>query len=212
MRKFPLFKKYQRWQGAKMSIMPDTVQHLYENIKFLHEMGVNQFLFGPADGIQWSQETIAEYKYQLEKVANLYKELRSKKRPLRINFFEDIEAGNFFNKSDLWGCRAGRQSLSVNALGEIYPCSKMYGNKSLRKNIKLGNLRKGITDPYLRMHLIGMLPVDRKECLECGYSSSCSGGCFAANFSETGNMFKPDHKFDCAFMVLSADLAKSLNP
>jgi len=207
--KIPLIKSYQPWLGAKMTVLPDTIQYLYENIRFLHEEGINQFLFGPADGTEWSDKAKTEFGLQVKKVASFYRKEKAKGQPIRVNFFEEIESDNFFKKKPIWGCRAGRQSLSISPDGDIYPCSKMQGNKDLRKITKLGDLKEGITDSFLRMRLIGKLPIDRAKCLQCSYSSSCVGGCFAVNFIETGDIFKPSPKFECDFIALTADLAKN---
>ena len=48
-----LLKKYQPWLGVRMTILPDTVQYLFENVKYLYSLGINQFLMGLA--MVWSR-------------------------------------------------------------------------------------------------------------------------------------------------------------
>jgi sulfatase maturation enzyme AslB (radical SAM superfamily) len=61
------------------------------------------------------------------------------------------------------------------------------------------------------MRLIGMLPVRRDWCRKCRYAVSCAGGCFATNFIETGDMFKPSRNYECALQSLVAEVAQHLD-
>jgi uncharacterized protein len=207
MARLPLMKKYQPWLGTKMTVLPDTVGDLSENVRYLYEAGINQFLLGPADGIQWSRDAVELFGEEVRKIGDFYRREKAQGRPIRVNLCDDLDSENFFGKRDVWGCRAGRHSLTISPAGEIFPCSKMYANPALRKSIRLGTLQDGITDPLVRMRLIGMIPVDRGGCATCTHSRSCAGGCFAVNYLETGDIFKPSRSFECAFHAVTADIA-----
>ena len=191
-----------------MTVVPETVSNLAENVQFLYELGFNQFLFGPADGVIWEEDAVKTYSEQMKILFSLYKKEKEKGGAIRINVFDDIRDKTFFEKKDFWGCRAGRHSFTVNPEGDIYPCSKMYANPKLRSTCKIGSLRQGITDPFLRLRLTGMLPTKRKHCSTCPHANSCAGGCFAANFQRSGSIFEPNS--ECVFTALHARLASDL--
>jgi hypothetical protein len=49
--------------------------------------------------------------------------------------------------------------------------------------------------------------VERRGFEKCSHAVSCTGGCFAVNYLETGCMFKPGPKMECAFTSMTVELA-----
>ncbi len=77
---------------------------------------------------------------------------------------------------DIYGCPAGRMSLSIGTKGDVFPCGLFSGERSLLcgniKETDLCTLWK--SEP---MNLARRLP-ERKKCAQCSmYSNNCTGGC-----------------------------------
>jgi len=204
--KLPMMKSYQPWLGARMTIHPDTLARLAQNVEFLVRKGINQFIISPVEGVDWPEESLLAYERELVKVISFYEEQKALGTPIRITFFEEAEDGDFFKKGWMWGCRAGRYSLTISPEGEILPCSKMIGPPDLKRLCRLGTLEEGITNLALRLQLTGLIPTEREKCMACEFAKSCTGGCFALNYLETGNLFNPGD-FTCKFAKISNRVA-----
>ena len=190
-RNLPLMKKYQPWLGARMTAQPDTVGRIYDNVLHLARRGINQFLIGPATGIDWTDEELDIYRDEMIRVIHWLKDQLAAGRHFRVSTLEE-NFETMRGRRHIWGCRAGRQSVTVTARGEIYPCSKMLGAEGLKGIFRLGNLDEGITGIYRRLVLCGMVPVEREKCEKCRYADYCMGGCYATNYQATGSVFEPD--------------------
>ncbi|MCM2464877.1 radical SAM protein [Methanoculleus oceani] len=192
-----LLKEKQPWIGIKMTIMPIECKYLFDDVINLYNMGVNQFLIGPATGVSWSAQTINTYLSQLEKLYEWY--FSYPRSDLRINEFDEIENKPFF------GCHAGRTNIAVGIDGQISPCSKILAINNTNLLSKLGNVYLGLTNfkNRLRLNECSELHV---ECERMGISEEYRGGCYASNYYETGSLFIPsmkDHNFDKARHSLS---------
>jgi uncharacterized protein len=195
-------KRYQPWLGARMTVHLDTVADLAQNVQYLHDLGINQFIFGPASGVDWTAEALAVYEAQVFTLMDWYRRLRNATPiRLRITSFE-IDRRQFFAKRDMWGCRAGRQSLTVYTNGNIYPCSKMLGVNDQEGLYHLGHVSTGITASAAREELAGLVQVQRQKCEACEYRDHCTGGCFAVNCADTGSIFDPS-PWECKLAAIT---------
>lgn len=203
--KIPLLRKYQPWIGAKMTIPPDQVGAALGGVRCLADLGVNQLLLGPATGIGWSAMQLNGLERELHRVASWYFGLPGTIRPgkFRINY-RDLECGE---NEHLWGCRAGRTTVSIAADGTILPCSKIAGVKGLAEVFALGNVDDGITNNLLREILCGWRPAARVQCRRCENRTVCMGGCYATNYSATGDPFLPAPE-ECSSTRVGLHIAK----
>jgi len=206
-RSLPLFKRYQPWLGARMTVQPDTVDRIHDNVIHLAELGFNQFLVGPATGVDWSDEEFDTYRDQMIKVTGWLKSELDLGHHFRINSLEESVA-MLGGKRNFWGCRAGRHSITVTARGTIFPCSKMLGVDNLEGIYPLGTLSDGITEINNRLSLCGMIPVARQTCIDCQWADTCMGGCFATNYQATGSLFFPD-PFECRLKPRTMEIARA---
>jgi uncharacterized protein len=206
-RNLPLFKSYQPWLGARMTAQPDTVDKIHSNVIHLAELGFNQFLVGPATGVEWSDRGLDTYRDQMIQVTVWLKGELDKGRHFRVNTLEE-SVSMLGGKVNFWGCRAGRHSITVTARGTIFPCSKMLGVDNLEGIYPLGTLADGITEINNRLSLCGMVPVARQTCNDCRWADTCMGGCFATNYQATGSLFDPD-PFECRLKSRTMEIARA---
>lgn len=189
MDRLPLMKRYQPWMGARMTVTPDAVGEIAANVRFLVEHGFNYFIIGPASGIDWLEDDLEVYEAQMRQVVDEHREALAKGTNLRIDLLRELE--NLRDKVGVWGCQAGRHSITVACNGDIHACSKMLGLNDLDGIYKLGDLARGITETGARAELIGMWAKRNTRCMTCELADSCSGGCFATNYAATGSIYDP---------------------
>lgn len=189
--KIKLLKRYQGWLGSRMTVMPDTVHKLFRNVSFQFELGINQFLIGLANDIDWPKEALDEYEKQMRQVARFYLDKKKKEAAIRITFFEK-EKDELECSENVWGCGAGRNTISVTTNGDIYPCSKFVGYEKFDcPELKLGNIYEGITNIEARNKLAKMKPDDYNSCTSCDEMNACRGGCPADNYFKNKSLYIP---------------------
>ncbi|OPX23780.1 MAG: hypothetical protein B1H03_00725 [Planctomycetales bacterium 4484_113] len=192
--KIPLMKSYQPWLGARVTPTPENMHKLYDNVRHLHDLGITQFIIGPATGLHYSDDDVAEFKRQFLMVGDYYIEQVKRKAPFRMTDFEPELDGKFGRFHGLWGCGAGRGRLSVSATGEIQPCAKIQGLNDLAgiPEYSLGNVLDGFTNLDARRRFIAFGYDERKPCHSCDLTDDCAGGCPAVNWEATGSIRLPD--------------------
>jgi uncharacterized protein len=184
-----ILKKRQPWIGTKMTIMPENAGTLYEDVLGLYSLGVNHFIIGHATGVEWPENAVTTFEYQLSQLYQWYK--ANPLDDLRIDDFEKETEEAFF------GCQAGRNSIAVSVSGEISPCSKIMGFNSKNLVGKLGDVWHGLTHLRNREEFVSTARV-KAACEEQGIARDFEGGCFAANYGESGDLFQPslqEHRF-----------------
>jgi uncharacterized protein len=186
----PLIKRRQPWLGARMTVHPDTVGALSRNVAHLAALGINQFIIGPATGLDWPEAALDVWQEEMIKVAAWLRRSLDRGVPVRVTGLEENIA-MMSGRRHQYGCRAGRHSVTVTADGSIYPCSKMLGVSGLRGLYLLGSLDEGMSEIHNRLALCGMARVERKGCPSCPEKDLCFGGCYATNFQATGSVFEP---------------------
>ena len=207
MNSLPLVKRYQHWLGARMTVYPDTVDKLADNLDFLYSKGFNQFIIGPSYGPKWDDKAFATYEDQMNRISRFYIEKTKNKEPFRMNFFES-KNNERFCKTNTWGCRAGRNGITVSAEGGLYPCSKFLGLSGLDKgSFCLGHIATGITKLDIRDELVSLNTEQFTECIDCEAIDYCTGGCPANNYHDRGIVSKPS-PFDCAIAKINRRVIK----
>ena len=198
----PAFKAHQPWVGVRYTVAPLAAPSILEGVARLFARGVNQFIMGPAHGVEWTSTDVRAYRDSLFELADWYVEKRLAKAPLRISYFESKEG-----LGSSWGCGAGRGRISVSAGGVLYGCSKLVTVNGLRSEglFRLGSAADGITNWRARSDLTDGTDRKRHACRRCALREQCTGGCPAVNFESTGDPFIPDPVF-CEFTALALEV------
>ena len=189
--KISIIKKFQPWAGSRMTVCPDTVSELYNNVDFLYQNGINQFIFGASIEMNWNEEHFKIYEEQLTRLGEYYLIKAANKEPIRITFFEKTQP-----ESDclngIWGCWAGRNHVVITYNGDIYPCSKFIGLESYNcSEFYLGKIFQGITNLKAREKLFNMKGHHFESCQDCSEIDACTGGCPADNYSINRSLYVP---------------------
>ena len=217
--KMTTLKRFQHWQGARMTIMPDHADRVGDNIQELHEeLAINQFIIGFATHVPWTDDRIAAYAHGLAAAFEYFVEQRVEKhsRRLRIGLFELGQINEAFTKkkNSGWGCGAGSGRLAVSPDGTFHGCSKLAwatSGGSAHAPLPLGSVGTGFSNPDNRLKLLNHTSEPRSKCQSCELNNHCSGGCYAASIADTGDMYTPADYY-CRLMFAQkqvADYARS---
>lgn len=198
MSRLPMMKRFQPWQGSRVTLHPDTIGNLRGDVEYLFARGINQFIIGPATGIDWPDAALAEYERQMLLVTDLYLEMQERNAPFRMTLYERDLEGEDGSAKDQWGCGAGRGRVCIGTDGALYPCAKVAGVQGLEDTHKLGDIYSGITNLALRRDYLNCDPAMRPTCSKCEHADRCWGGCPAANWEATGSIFEPS-PIECRF-------------
>ena len=192
--RIPLMKQYQPWLGARVTPTPESIGKMAANVEHLHSLGINQFIVGPASGMEYSDDDVVQYKRQLRKLLDYYVAKRKAKAHLKIGLFEIEKNSTPGIKRGIWGCGAGRSRISVSASGEIQPCAKVQGLNNLAgiPEYSLGNVLTGFRNFDARREFISFNVSARKACHPCSLQFDCAGGCPAVNYQYGKSIHIPD--------------------
>lgn len=173
---------------VRMTFDSDTVNNLYEDIKFLVEQGFK--IIVPAPNIfdqNWDYMHLNILENQMIKIKK-YIEL---KEDVLVSL---VDKDLYINKGP---CNGGINNFSIYPNGKIYPCTMVAGNEEFC----IGNVYRGIDYDKLN-YLLAHSNCKNKECRECGLNSYCSGErCKMLNKLITGDYYSPP-AMECAMQRL----------
>jgi uncharacterized protein len=175
---------------ARITFNSDNVSELYQSILFLVSQGFREIKPIPNyfdEG--WDDEHFSILRDQFERVAKFWEG--------NIN----IGISMLNKKLRIQGdCSGGFDSFSINANGDIYPCTYVVGEEKFC----LGNITS------LENYELQKFPTDhsqRTDCKGCSYFDSCiSSRCIFVNYKMTGELCKPSGFF-CAYERMQSSYA-----
>lgn len=192
----------------RMTAIPETCAHVFENILWGQEQGYSNFFVTPDVFQPWDNEARERLADEIRKYADYYIECyQTEKRPITFSLFEealrDIKLINAAEKAGdyrtLPRCRAaGKCGLgaarfaSIHPNGNIYGCQEMTSNEGEESIFYIGNLETGVSE---QRRLALMAAYDEgaaagNDCAACAYDRICDGGCVANNYLATGKLNK----------------------
>lgn len=201
-------KVLKNWPGMtlRMTAIPPTCEHVFENIMWGEKQGYGNFFVVPNVFEEWPQEARDTLAGEVRKYGDYYIACcREDRRPMRFETFEsawkDIRAINAAEAAGeyraLPNCRAsGKCGLgasrfaSIHPNGNIYGCQEMTSNEGDESVFYIGNLDDGV-DEERRLELMMLYDSQRAEgddCKSCPYNRVCDGGCVANNYLATGQL------------------------
>lgn len=139
--------------------------------------------------------TPKDYGNFLSKLWDIYDEDCKKEKHVIIDIDPFMEViGNLATGIPL-GCNysesCGKEFISINPLGDIYPCGRFEGVK----DFWMGNISKNSIEEIFETEIhkkLGKRNSLIKECKKCNYQNVCNSGCMDNAYSNGGNIFKKD--------------------
>lgn len=167
---------------VRMTYTPKTASLLYENIKYLIELGFTMIV--PIADFCSEEWTIRDFDIVEE-------QFKKVKKYLLENHKNDIifnELSGEFREKGL--CSGGKDHYSVNVNGDIYPCIMVVGDDVH----KIGNVFTGLDKEKIeKITKINCSRDKVKGCDDCELSGYCeSTRCLLVNYALNGDYYKPN--------------------
>ncbi|SHO49098.1 radical SAM/SPASM domain-containing protein [Anaerocolumna xylanovorans] len=177
--------------SVRMTITNETIPHMFQNIKFLHENGLNNICMIPDVYLKFSKNSLAEFKNQVEKITDYYIQEYSQERKFSIDQYDGkflnilCDFGNHFSM-----CDAGISNFKIMPDGKIYPCGFLTDNEKY----VIGDIHEESID-IRRGKMVALSHYDKSDnkCKDCKIRDFCHGmKCGYMNLIRTGSINIPD--------------------
>lgn len=187
---------------------PETLPYLFETVKYLlDEVGFNSVSPTPAvDGyIDFTEEDYKEYQKQFDKINKYFKDKILMEENAGLGYYDKCYRQFLSDTKMQTPCGAGKKYLGVNYKGELYPCHRFVQWPEW----KLGDVYTGLKYNQRRKLFHDFDNDSTSEVCKACDNKFCGGGCYAVNYSTTGDVEKTN-KTTCELSKLQWENALSV--
>lgn len=181
---------------ARMTVAPDTAKYMYESVKMLVDLGINNIANVPASDLEWDAQSIQDYKDNYEKILDMYIDILNDETNKRnISLYKVDQALNLALepiKEDTSMCNIGNPRwVIVDWKGDIWPCPDYptTDNADLIAG-KIGNFYTGVDETKVD-HKPMVATYELERCKGCEAISICKSGCPYENYTKNGKFNEP---------------------
>ena len=181
---------------ARMTVAPDTAKYMYESVKMLVDLGINNIANVPASDLDWDAQSIQDYKDNYEKILDMYIDILNDETNKRnISLYKVDQALNLALepiKEDTSMCNIGNPRwVIVDWKGDIWPCPDYptTDNVDLIAG-KIGNFYTGVDETKVD-HKPMVATYELERCKGCEAISICKSGCPYENYTKNGKFNEP---------------------
>lgn len=181
---------------ARMTVAPDTAKYMYESVKMLVDLGINNIANVPASDLEWDAQSIQDYKDNYEKILDMYIDiLNDESNKRNISLYKVDQALNLALepiKEDTSMCNIGNPKwVIVDWKGDIWPCPDYptTDNVDLIAG-KIGNFYTGVDETKVDPKPM-VATYELERCKGCEAISICKSGCPYENYTKNGKFNEP---------------------
>ena len=181
---------------ARMTVAPDTAKYMYESVKMLVNLGINNIANVPASDLDWDAQSIQDYKDNYEKILDMYIDILNDETNKRnISLYKVDQALNLALepiKEDTSMCNIGNPRwVIVDWKGDIWPCPDYptTDNVDLIAG-KIGNFYTGVDETKVDPKPM-VATYELERCKGCEAISICKSGCPYENYTKNGKFNEP---------------------
>jgi uncharacterized protein len=204
----PFILAYRPGTCARATILPENLDHMFENYLYFRSMGYTSIAMVPGETQLWDKVSFGKYEKALNKIADHWKNELREGTHIWNFFFTMPFQGRYRKKRSKFACGAGLGLISIDSFGNIWPCTRWDSHFSQEWHTwKLGNIYEGFSEQARDYFIEGNEP--DKRCEKCVAKIVCSGGCHACNFDATGKINK-NHPNSCKLLKIQSKIAIKL--
>jgi uncharacterized protein len=178
----------------RMTVTPNNVDGLFENMMFFHDLGFNDIQEEVDRFVKWPEDKIDTLVGQYKKLEDFLVENYSKDQDFHWTNYErrifPFVSPKNTNRSR---CGSTESSCSLDVDGTLYPCQKFIVNQEL----SIGDIQNGFNEKnreiVSKFRLPDYLP-ETRGCRKCDYVGNCFSGCIADNIIQDTDQLQ-----DCLF-------------
>lgn len=220
----PLILQVHPIATARSTILPDTVEQMYNSYKYFLHLGYERVALVPGNSPDWNSRKIAEFERQFALIGDDCIEKCRNGEYVNIKFIHDwleemgrrdriVKAGGSIAVRKAEGaCGAGRGMMLIDVDGGIWPCHRWNSAKNV--SWQLGYLYSGEFRENCRAKFFDMQRKNkferRLQCADCLARPICRGGCPGENLDWTGDIFDC-HPSYCELHKRFAGVAKRVH-
>ena len=189
---------------ARSTIVPETVEYLFDSYRYFCAKGFLRVAFCLANSEKWNNPQIldtlsGEFRRVLQYHWDLMKE---KKRHFTLSYFDGYVESKEKNEPISSICGAARGTLHVDADGFLWPCHRFNGLKR-HEYFVLGSIWGGFNN-MLRDCYMNINPLRDfvGRCKTCPANKQCLPTCICANWQINDSLFEPGQDWCRARQVI----------
>ena len=181
---------------ARMTVTPDTAKYMYESVKMLVDLGINNIANVPASDLEWDAQSIQDYKDNYEKILDMYIDILNDETNKRnISLYKVDQALNLALepiKEDTSMCNIGNPRwVIVDWKGDIWPCPDYPTTDNIDLIAgKIGNFYTGVDETKVDPKPM-VATYELERCKGCEAISICKSGCPYENYTKNGKFNEP---------------------
>lgn len=181
---------------ARMTVAPDTAKYMYESVKMLVDLGINNIANVPASDLDWDAQSIQDYKDNYEKILDMYIDILNDETNKRnISLYKVDQALNLALepiKEDTSMCNIGNPRwVIVDWKGDIWPCPDYPTTDNIDLIAgKIGNFYTGVDETKVDPKPM-VATYELERCKGCEAISICKSGCPYENYTKNGKFNEP---------------------
>ncbi len=182
--------------SVRMTVTENTISHMYENICFLHENGLDHICMIMDVYLKISEKLKIEFEKQVQLILKYYLAEAAAGRTFTIDQFDGKMLHMLCNFGNSFGmCDAGVGNFKIFPNGQIYPC----GFLTNHEKYCIGNIWEGVDIRKAKLIAISNYDKADPKCNECTIRDFCHGmKCGYMNFVNTGKINVPSDA-ECIF-------------
>lgn len=167
-----------KWLRCRVTVAPNTIENLFDNIKYLADLGFKQISIAfDFFSKEWNGNHISIIEEQYEKTINYWEK---ENLQIEISLVDEV-----IKKREVVGRCYPSKHFYIDGL--IYPCTMTVG----LKEFNIGNIEEGIDERRVE-DIIKISSTDNGECEKCNNKKACSSNrCKLINKVITGDYYTP---------------------
>ncbi|MBM4050951.1 MAG: SPASM domain-containing protein, partial [Planctomycetes bacterium] len=190
-RAVPKVLAYRPQTTARCTLHPQNARHALENVQYLLKLGYRNIPLIPVEDCEWTEEQYVAFRQELAKISDLFIEKYRRGEPFYLKHLDTALKAIIRPQRGTRGCGAGTGMVLCDPRGDLWPCHRFPGYDA-NGVWKLGNIFDGTLDEAKRAVFLNYRPSQLKvPCDRCLAVNMCGSVCFAANWTMTGDLFKP---------------------
>lgn len=182
--------------SVRMTVTENTIPHMYENICYLHENGLNNICMIMDVYLKISDKLKEDFKKQVKLIVDYYLKEASAGRAFTIDQFDGKMFNMLCNFGNCFGmCDAGIGNFKIFPNGKIYPCGFLTNDEKY----SIGNIWEGVDIRKAKLIALSNFDKSDPKCKSCTIRDFCHGmKCGYMNFVNTGKINVPSEA-ECIF-------------
>jgi len=181
---------------ARMTVTPESAKYMYESVKMLLDLGINNICPIAASDLDWSDEALKDYEDNYNKMLELYVDILNdtdNNRNINIKHIDDIIGTAMEPEtSDTKMCHIGNKYwVCIDWNMDVYPCHNFpTTDLEFLKEMKIGNMKTGVDETKVSDEA-KQAKFEMEECKDCVAKIICKSGCPFQNLTENNDFYTP---------------------